>query len=140
MVKSWMKNASGLKVQQLDIQQQALKLTANRFVFIVVFCDLFSFALRPDCFAIQRILSSLYIADMLTMQYVWMSWVFQLKILCKASCRAYNTTSKRNICHSTEIWNCLLLTAKTLAFNSKCFLSLSKSHDCAGKGDSSEHC
>lgn len=29
-----MKNASGLKVQQLDIQQQALKLTANRFIFI----------------------------------------------------------------------------------------------------------
>ncbi|CAL5369484.1 unnamed protein product [Camellia sinensis] len=29
MVKSWLKNASGLKVQQLDIQQQALKLTAN---------------------------------------------------------------------------------------------------------------
>ncbi|KAJ9170679.1 hypothetical protein P3X46_018771 [Hevea brasiliensis] len=29
MVKSWMKNAAGLKVQQLDIQQQALKLTAN---------------------------------------------------------------------------------------------------------------
>ncbi|KAL8143366.1 hypothetical protein V2J09_016398 [Rumex salicifolius] len=29
LVKSWMKNASGLKVQQLDIQQQALKLTAN---------------------------------------------------------------------------------------------------------------
>lgn len=32
-MKSWMKNASGLKFQQLDIQQQALKLTANRFVF-----------------------------------------------------------------------------------------------------------
>ncbi|CAK9177542.1 unnamed protein product [Ilex paraguariensis] len=31
MVKSWLKTASGLKVQQLDIQQQALKLTANRF-------------------------------------------------------------------------------------------------------------
>ncbi|KAI8543709.1 hypothetical protein RHMOL_Rhmol08G0239600 [Rhododendron molle] len=29
LVKSWLKNASGLKVQQLDIQQQALKLTAN---------------------------------------------------------------------------------------------------------------
>lgn len=29
MVKSWMKNATGLKLQQLDIQQQALKLTAN---------------------------------------------------------------------------------------------------------------
>ncbi|KAK4783867.1 hypothetical protein SAY86_018235 [Trapa natans] len=29
MVKTWMKNATGLKVQQLDIQQQALKLTAN---------------------------------------------------------------------------------------------------------------
>ncbi|KAG8641227.1 hypothetical protein MANES_13G122900v8 [Manihot esculenta] len=29
MVKSWMKNVTGLKVQQLDIQQQALKLTAN---------------------------------------------------------------------------------------------------------------
>ncbi|XVE87107.1 hypothetical protein DITRI_Ditri18aG0089600 [Diplodiscus trichospermus] len=29
MVKTWMKNASGIKVQQLDIQQQALKLTAN---------------------------------------------------------------------------------------------------------------
>ncbi|CAN0864074.1 DNA polymerase alpha catalytic subunit [Linum grandiflorum] len=29
MVKKWMKSASGLKVQQLDIQQQALKLTAN---------------------------------------------------------------------------------------------------------------
>ncbi|OVA15651.1 DNA-directed DNA polymerase [Macleaya cordata] len=29
MVKSWIKTASGLKVQQLDIQQQALKLTAN---------------------------------------------------------------------------------------------------------------
>lgn len=28
-VKSWLKTASGLKVQQLDIQQQALKLTAN---------------------------------------------------------------------------------------------------------------
>ncbi|CAK9141422.1 unnamed protein product [Ilex paraguariensis] len=31
MVKSWLKTATGLKVQQLDIQQQALKLTANRF-------------------------------------------------------------------------------------------------------------
>lgn len=30
-MKSWMKKASGLKVQQLDIQQQALKLTANRY-------------------------------------------------------------------------------------------------------------
>ncbi|KAL0450358.1 UNVERIFIED_CONTAM: DNA polymerase alpha catalytic subunit [Sesamum latifolium] len=29
MVKSWLKTATGLKVQQLDIQQQALKLTAN---------------------------------------------------------------------------------------------------------------
>ncbi|KAJ6823181.1 DNA polymerase alpha catalytic subunit [Iris pallida] len=29
MVKSWLKAASGLKAQQLDIQQQALKLTAN---------------------------------------------------------------------------------------------------------------
>ncbi|KAK6116225.1 hypothetical protein DH2020_050021 [Rehmannia glutinosa] len=29
MVKAWLKTASGLKVQQLDIQQQALKLTAN---------------------------------------------------------------------------------------------------------------
>ncbi|CAL0331796.1 unnamed protein product [Lupinus luteus] len=29
MVKSWMKKESGLKLQQLDIQQQALKLTAN---------------------------------------------------------------------------------------------------------------
>ncbi|KAL8477076.1 hypothetical protein ACS0TY_029401 [Phlomoides rotata] len=29
MVKTWLKTASGLKVQQLDIQQQALKLTAN---------------------------------------------------------------------------------------------------------------
>ncbi|KAK4488380.1 hypothetical protein RD792_004141 [Penstemon davidsonii] len=29
IVKSWLKTASGLKVQQLDIQQQALKLTAN---------------------------------------------------------------------------------------------------------------
>ncbi|PNX68406.1 DNA polymerase alpha catalytic subunit-like protein [Trifolium pratense] len=28
-VKTWMKTASGLKRQQLDIQQQALKLTAN---------------------------------------------------------------------------------------------------------------
>lgn len=36
MVKSWMKNASGIKVQQLDIQQQALKLTANRFVCILI--------------------------------------------------------------------------------------------------------
>ena len=35
MVKSWMKNASGIKIQQLDIQQQALKLTANRFVCIL---------------------------------------------------------------------------------------------------------
>jgi DNA polymerase alpha subunit A len=30
MVKKWLKTASGLKMQQLDIQQQALKLTANR--------------------------------------------------------------------------------------------------------------
>ena len=30
MVKSWLKTASGLKRQQFDIQQQALKLTANR--------------------------------------------------------------------------------------------------------------
>ncbi|XP_078447158.1 DNA-directed DNA polymerase [Wolffia australiana] len=29
MVKSWLKNATGIKLQQLDIQQQALKLTAN---------------------------------------------------------------------------------------------------------------
>ncbi|CAN1190341.1 DNA polymerase alpha catalytic subunit [Linum perenne] len=29
MVKSWMKSKTGLKLQQLDIQQQALKLTAN---------------------------------------------------------------------------------------------------------------
>ncbi|MQL97344.1 hypothetical protein Taro_030030 [Colocasia esculenta] len=38
MVKSWLKNATGLKVQQLDIQQQALKLTANRY-------NLFSFSM-----------------------------------------------------------------------------------------------
>jgi DNA polymerase alpha subunit A len=30
MVKSWLKTASGLKRQQFGIQQQALKLTANR--------------------------------------------------------------------------------------------------------------
>ncbi|KAL6007618.1 hypothetical protein ACLOJK_033117 [Asimina triloba] len=30
-VKNWLKNASGIRLQQLDIQQQALKLTANRF-------------------------------------------------------------------------------------------------------------
>ena len=30
MVKSWLKTASGLQRQQFDIQQQALKLTANR--------------------------------------------------------------------------------------------------------------
>lgn len=31
-VKRLLKTASGLKLQQYDIQQQALKLTANRFV------------------------------------------------------------------------------------------------------------
>lgn len=41
MVKSWMKNASGLKLQQLDIQQQALKLTANRY-FSFFFSHLYS--------------------------------------------------------------------------------------------------
>ena len=35
MVKSWLKTASGLKAQQFDIQQQALKLTANRLMFII---------------------------------------------------------------------------------------------------------
>lgn len=32
-----MKNATGLKLQQLDIQQQALKLTANRYISAYVF-------------------------------------------------------------------------------------------------------
>lgn len=34
MVKSWMGGATGLKLRQFDIQQQALKLTANRFVVV----------------------------------------------------------------------------------------------------------
>ncbi|RZS06271.1 hypothetical protein BHM03_00036901 [Ensete ventricosum] len=37
MVKSWLKTASGLKVQQFDIQQQALKLTANRLICNISF-------------------------------------------------------------------------------------------------------
>ncbi|KAL2906311.1 DNA polymerase alpha catalytic subunit [Bienertia sinuspersici] len=37
MVKSWLKTASGLKAQQFDIQQQALKLTANRLMFLCGF-------------------------------------------------------------------------------------------------------
>lgn len=37
MVKTWLKTATGLKVQQFDIQQQALKLTANRYVLVLSF-------------------------------------------------------------------------------------------------------
>lgn len=36
-MKSWMKKATGLKVQQFDIQQQALKLTANRYMILLIF-------------------------------------------------------------------------------------------------------
>lgn len=46
MVKTWMKTASGLKVQQLDIQQQALKLTANRLMLTFVFYNLRMFSLH----------------------------------------------------------------------------------------------
>jgi len=39
LVKQWMKKATGLKVQQFDIQQQALKLTANRYcIFFLLSC------------------------------------------------------------------------------------------------------
>lgn len=51
-MKSWLKTASGLKAQQFDIQQQALKLTANRLMFLVdslftlkAFLDIFLFGL-----------------------------------------------------------------------------------------------
>ncbi|KAK6924049.1 Zinc finger, DNA-directed DNA polymerase, family B, alpha [Dillenia turbinata] len=63
MVKSWLKTASGLKAQQFDIQQQALKLAAS--------------------------------TETHSKHYVWMLGFFQFKILCKATCGTYYTTSKR---------------------------------------------
>lgn len=47
MVKRLMKTASGFEVLQLDIRQQALKLTANRFVFFLA-----SSLSVPNCYSI----------------------------------------------------------------------------------------
>ena len=96
-MKQLMRTESGLKVQQLDILQQALKLTANRFVF---FCCIFCVLILPlipsrlDSFIHSF---SLYLVNYVR-QYVWVPGVFQFTILCKATGRAYNTTSKRDTC------------------------------------------
>jgi hypothetical protein len=114
MVKSWMKNASGLKVQQLDIQQQALKLTANRFIFIFL-ASRFWFFFSINVTAVHYIIPTfffLYILTWLVMQYVWMPWVFQFKILCKATCRTNNSTSKINIAFAET--ECLALKQKLM--------------------------
>lgn len=68
MVKSWLKTASGLKVQQLDIQQQALKLTANRFVFAL------------NKFGITRI----------GLGIGWCSWLYKHVIFIQFAQQAYN--------------------------------------------------
>ena len=96
-MKQLMRTESGLKVQQLDILQQALKLTANRFVF---FCCTFRVLILP--LIPSRLDSlihsfSLYLVNYVW-QYVWVPGVFQFTILCEATGRAYNTTSKRDTC------------------------------------------
>lgn len=73
MVKSWMKNASGLKLQQLDIQQQALKLTANRYFHLIVIFILLLLHLSREL----TIFFIVHLHDpMMVMQYVWMPRVF----------------------------------------------------------------
>ena len=98
-VKKWMKTASGLKIQQLDIQQQALKLTANRFLllFRLLICC-------PHLDYISLVLEFIYIYIYgWVLQYVWMLGVFKLEILCKATGRAYNTASKKNMFSLADI-------------------------------------
>ena len=96
-VKLWLKNTSDpLKYQQLDIQQQALKLTANRFMlssdFQVIptlhwcsFQDLLVRSLEVD---------KLNVFTCCIFQYVWIFRIHKLDILCKSSCRAYHLTGK----------------------------------------------
>lgn len=86
-MKSWLKTASGLKAQQFDIQQQALKLTANRLMFLVN-----SLSTLKAFFIYLSLPFYLYFIYLV--QYVWMPGFFQLKILCKAPCRTYYSTSK----------------------------------------------
>lgn len=97
MVKSWLKTASGLKAQQFDIQQQALKLTANRShcfcymhmhtLYILVLLDASS-----SYWYYWRYISW---GDKILLQYVRMSRILQFKILCKVASRAYNLTSRK---------------------------------------------
>lgn len=65
-MKKWMKTASGLKIQQLDIQQQALKLTANRFLvlFRLLICC-------PHLDYISLVLQFIFLFIYLFM-YIWM--------------------------------------------------------------------
>lgn len=80
LVKKWMKNekeknekADPIKVQQLDIQQQALKLTANRCLF-------FFFFFLHLVLSVQN--WYIILPSVCVMQYVWVPRIFQFKILC----------------------------------------------------------
>lgn len=97
MVKSWLKTASGLKAQQFDIQQQALKLTANR-------SHCFCYTHTPTLYILVLLDASSSLSyywryfswgDKILLQYVWVSRILQFKILCKVASRAYNLTSRK---------------------------------------------
>ena len=130
-VKLWLKNTSDpLKYQQLDIQQQALKLTANRFMLSSDFQVIPPLHWCSFQYLLVRSLEfgNLNVFTCCIFQYVWIFRTHKLDILCKSSCRAYHLTGK---------WKNFLLWIMRISQHN---IWLKSKIVFAGMGDLTEYC
>ena len=97
-VKNWLKQTlDPLKHQQLDIQQQALKLTANRYLdFICSNVETHTISVYHTVFSKHYFLSEACnkkrLTNLMVWQYVWVPGFCQFKILCETACRTDHFT------------------------------------------------
>ena len=119
-----------LNYQQLDIQQQALKLTANRFMLSSDFQVIPPLHWCSFQYLLVRSLEfdKLNVFTCCILQYVWLLRIHKLDILCKSSCKAYHLTGK---------WKHFLLWAIGILQHN---IWVKSEIVCAGTGDLTEYC